>query len=157
MNRKERRALQFGTPEAVADTLAKIAAEKNEALAMRVLRIINGVVYVPIVQPRCTDDVRTWMLPEKDIDPKYYRATTDPKLARYSEFLTHWFYRGIKVPDFVFRPEAMTGIVHRVKRHTLLAYMDFILEDRAPSHGHKMAYLVYVLDMCVEELTWEVA
>lgn len=78
-------------------------------------------------------------------------------LACYSRMLNDWFYKGLTRVEFEFKPNVWTVDHMQDKKslaNALERYIDRILGSFYPSHEHKFAYLIYVVDTCCTNVSW---
>lgn len=178
LNRKERRALQFGTDEQRAAVRAKIdemvRAEKAARTPLRVVTEKEGVVLLPLLLDiDLLDNALSYMLPYEELDVEYHDLSlcidskSGSSLRHYRAFLNDWFYRGLDGdPIFHFKenlavvgPDALIKdmSVDELRRRALIRYIGFLLGSWESSHEHKMAYCTYVLGMCLSYISWAAA
>lgn len=163
LNRKQRRALQFGTDEQRAEVIAQAEAKAGP----RVVIEQDGVIVIPHPENGrwLMENALRWMIPYRDLDEKYkaFQLRSDERegssLEVYGQFIADWFYRGVKDPVFEFKPNVrLPGTLSpkEPKRGIFISYLMFLLGSRESAHEHKFAYCIYVLDMCVTKVSWSV-
>lgn len=178
LNRKERRALQFGTDEQRAAVRAKIdevvRAEKAAKATVRTVTEKDGIILLPLLTDAdLLDNALSYMIPYTALDEKYrghsayVTAKSGCSVNHYRAFLNDWFYRGLDGdPIFHFKenvavvwPDALAKDIPNdaLLRKTLLRYLGFLLGSWESAHEHKMAYCTYVLDTCLSFISWAAA
>lgn len=162
LNRKERRALQFGTLEARTAIETKLKLREPFFVVADAEQIV-----IPVIQ---IGDLRIapFMMPYQDI-PEVYRSSIWPSPrnqdvgtaktpADYQSIMTIWFYCGLTQFDPVLRPNVVVEGSHPREpglwERALRRYLSTILNDRDISHEHKMDYAAYVCDACCTEIFW---
>lgn len=166
LNRKQRRALQFGNPE----ERAAIIADINAKLPPKVVKEVDGRIVIPYIDDTASVE-RHWMIPYTDISEEFgnsawnigfnMQQTSGCEPAHYHKMLSDKFYSGLSSLKLTLKPNVF-GNPHPdcknvpVERQ-LLRYVFLILGDWGPAHEHKFAYCTYVLHTCCSHVEWSPA
>lgn len=160
LSRKERRALEFGTPEQRAEVRAKMEGRKPFYV-----QEINGKITIPYIKN--SESIHGYVL--KEVPEEYlgyflmvenqsgYAST--PK--GYSTLLEKWFFLGLQQFEPTFKPnvvaeledESVTSDPLKVSM-LFRRYLSFLLNDWELCQGHKIAFTSYVCDVCCEQIFW---
>ncbi|QRE00184.1 hypothetical protein [Burkholderia phage BCSR5] len=177
LNRKQRRALQFAGRSdtfyeqhkaGLAQVEAKQALEEGLPPVQTVIKEVDGWIAIPEFDGTFMPYVINYMIPYADLDDKYksaafnysgqYREKCEGNVpAAYQALLSEWFYGGLLKLELTFKPNvrcANGDTAHNAIMKRLRLYLGEILGSFEPSHEHKFAYLVYVLDMVCTNARW---
>ena len=161
LNRKQRRALQFGAPE----ERAAIIAEINASLPPKVIKEVDGRIVIPYINDTQSVEYH-WMIPYKEIDRAYnavntafnMQQTSGDGIGHYYKMLSDKFYCGLQRLSFTLKPNVYGNPDPACKDvpldRQLLRYVFTILADWGPAHEHKFAYCTYALHMCCSHVEW---
>lgn len=172
MNRKERRAIQFGTAPA---EFYKVEPTQVPT----VIKNVGGRIVIPSVENHVDSNgnkLKTWsilpfMIPRKELDDDYATAYHGRRnhngdtsglddrayrLSLFARFTADAFFRGVSDVKIVLKPEV---VCHPNEEGSLSdqfwRYFYAILSSYDPEHNHKMVYCMYMLDMCVSFISWK--
>lgn len=162
LNRKQRRALQFGAPE----ERAAIIAEINASLPPKVIKETDGRIVIPYINDTRAVEYH-WMIPYKELDDAYKSSvfnsfytqqTSGDGIGHFNKMLSDKFYSGLQRLSFTLKPNvygnpdpACNGIP---LDRQLLRYVFTILSDWGPAHEHKFAYCTYAMHTCCSHVEW---
>lgn len=161
LSRKERRALEFGTPEA------------QQAIRMKLqgrfpfyFDIAAEVKMIPTIGMLERED--EFIMPYDRIPEAYrvsppnvanlYAGTADTP-EKMHVLLRVWFFKGLSEFDIHLREDVRLvtedGKTDKASvLKALQAYTYRIMGSWAPAHEHKMAYVAYVLHSCASKILW---
>lgn len=164
LSRKERRALEFGTPEAQAAIRLKLQTRKPFPFDADA-----DIRMIPTIGTR--ERVEPFMLPIGKIPDEYfdhppanvntYAGTAKTPIDMHV-MLSVWFFCGLYEfelflrPNFILCDEKGKTDEESVK-NALRVYVHTLMHSMEAGHAHKMAYVAYVLHKCCEKILWTTA
>lgn len=82
------------------------------------------------------------------LTPDALTTITEP--IQIAGMLSQWFFRGLLSITFKLKPDTVSCTEKEFK-----LFVSYVLQDRAPSHEHKMAFLTWVIHVCCESVTYQ--
>jgi hypothetical protein len=155
--RKTRRAYDFGTAEERRAIEDKFGPRKPFYI-----KEVEGKIEIPVIDSH--NHIMAYMMPYSGIPEKYrevarYTCPLEDGLQRiqsldgYARFLSTWFFKGLTYLSVGLKPNVFPASISGTR--AFKSYVFEILNDRSPSHEYKMAYLIYVCDMCCSVIEYE--
>lgn len=83
------------------------------------------------------------------VRPESLTTITEPR--QIAVFLSQWFFKGLISLKFNVKPDAVVGGEDAFK-----FFVAAVLQDRAPQHDDKMAFLTWAIHACCESVTYQV-